>query len=106
MTGSQFSVGSEGALGPSQFTSYNVEMMPARRDSEPQEFCLSPSGALVALPLHQSSFTDGSPVTGWRRCLGSEGTSKPRRCTPHNMKLMLNSDPGSIQLPLKFMCKK
>ena len=51
MTGSQFSIGSEGALGPIQFTPYNVEMMPTRRDSEPQEFCLSPSGASVARPL-------------------------------------------------------
>ena len=96
MTGSWFSVGSENALGPSQFTPYNVEMMPARGDSEPQEFCLSPSRASVARPLRQSSFTDGSPVTGWRRCLGSEDTSEPLRCTPHNMKLMLNSNPGLI----------
>ena len=96
MTGLRFSVGSEGALGPSQLTPYNVEMMPTRGDSEPQEFCLSPSGASVARPLRRSSFTDGSPVTGWRRCLGSEGTLEPRRCTPHNMKLMLNSDSGLI----------
>ena len=54
MTGSQFSIGSEGALGPIQFIPYNVEMMPARRDSEPQEFCLSPSEASVAHPLHLS----------------------------------------------------
>ena len=82
MTGSQFSIGFEGALGPIQFTPYNVKMMPARRDSEPQEFCLSPSGASVARPLRRSSFTDKSPVKGWRRCLRSEGTSEPRRCTP------------------------
>ena len=106
MTGSRFSIGSEDALGPIQFTPYNVEMMLARRDSEPQEFCLSPSRASVARPLRQSSFTDRSPMIGWWRCLGSEGTSEPWRCTLHNMKPMLNSDSGLIQLLLKFMWKK
>ena len=106
MTGSRFSVRSEGALGPSQFTPYNIEMMPAKGDSELQEFCLSPSGASVMRPLRRSSFMDGSPVTGWRRCLGSEGTSEPGRYTLYNMKVMLNSDSGLIQLLLKFMCKK